>query len=81
MSSKSHYKGKESQSLDTSFKDLFNPDEYSDSGCAARALFELLINPYPLNTFFEYVKKINFRFFIILPTFNAVRSGKRNLSC
>ena len=36
------------------FKELFLLDQYKDSRSSARALFELLIQPYPSDKFFRY---------------------------
>ena len=39
----------------TPFKLLFNPDNYDDSREAAKALFELLIQPYPIDKFYRFI--------------------------
>ncbi len=38
---------------ETSFFELFDPESFDDSRASARALFEMLIKPCPVDTFFE----------------------------
>lgn len=41
--------------FNTPFKLLFNPDNYDDSREAAKALFELLIQPYNIDKFYRFI--------------------------
>ena len=52
-SSKELISGEDLTACETSFFELFDPESFYDSRASARALFEMLIKPCPVDKFLE----------------------------
>lgn len=58
--------GEESPGCGTPFIELFDPDCCQDSLEAAKALFEMVIKPCPVDKFFSYVSHYNYKIVFFL---------------